>query len=378
MHFGLADAIPAEAAVVDLEIGGIIIISSQASPNLKPRVEVACVVCGNQQHDVVCSADEVQAHLAYLHAFHRRRLRLADRYSAPAALTERAEFTQDYATNIVACTNCGLVFRDPRPDAGAIRHAYERDRYGHERLRALFDSQVELFRPKARYLRRWLRSGPETFVVELGSFVGGFLAAGRECGWRIAGIDPGEEVAAFCEQQGFQVLRETIEEATLPAASAHCVAIWNTFDQIVNPKATLRNVQRLLRPGGILAVRVPNGEGFRRAVDWQRRLPRPFSGVVRAAMAWNNLLAFPYLDGYSERTLDRLLTRYGMRRLAVVPDVLARLADAQTKTWAAWEERALKRAWQMAARLDATRPGRTGTLAPWFDAYYVCGESGAT
>jgi SAM-dependent methyltransferase len=315
-------------------------------------------------------------HLAYLRAFHRRRLRPAERDSLSAALTERAEFTQDYATDIVACTDCGLVFRDPRPDASAIMHAYEHDRYGEERLRALFDSQVELFRPKARYLRRWLGSGPEIFVVELGSFVGGFLAAGRECGWRITGIDPGEEVAAFCEQQGLQVLRETAEATLLPAASVHCVAIWNTFDQLADPDATLRSVQRLLRPGGILTVRVPNGESFRRAVDWQRRLPRPFGGVVRAGMAWNNLLAFPYLDGYSPRTLNRLLARYGMRRLAVHPDVLTRLADAHTKTWAAWEERALKRAWQTAARLDATRPGCSGTVAPWFDAYYESGCSG--
>jgi hypothetical protein len=94
-------------------------------------------------------------------------------------------------------------------------------------------------------------------------------------------------------------------------------------------------------------------------------------------MAWNNLLAFPYLFGYSERTLDRFLSEYGMRRLALFPDVLTRLAGAQTKTWAALEERALKRAWQTVAWLDATRPGHATTIAPWFDAYYVCGRSAA-
>jgi hypothetical protein len=103
-------------------------------------------------------------------------------------------------------------------------------------------------------------------------------------------------------------------------------------------------------------------------------LPWPFGGVLRAAIAWNNLLGFPYLYGYSERTLDQLMAGYGMRRLAVFPDVLARLADTQTKTWAAWEERALKRTWQAVARLEATRPGHAGTVAPWFDAYYVFGD----
>jgi len=315
----------------------------------------------------VCSADEVQAHLAYLEGFHRRRLKPI---STEGELAERAEFTQDYATNIVACADCGLVFRDPRPDADAIERAYRRDRYGADRLRALFDSQVELFRPKAHFLRRWLGRTRGTVVVELGSFVGGFLAVGRECGWSVTGIDPGEEVATFCEQQGLKVLRATAEEAQLPAASVDCVAIWNTFDQLADPQTTLRIVQHLLRPGGILAVRVPNGDSFRWAIDWQRRLPSPLDGMVRAAMAWNNLLAFPYLNGYSPATLNRLLAPYGMRRLAVHPDVLTRLADVHTKAWAASEERVLKRVWQTAAQMDALRPGCSGAIAPWFDAYY--------
>ena len=67
-----------------------------------------------------------------------------------------------------------------------------------------------------------------------------------------------------------------------------------------------------------------------------------------------------------------------MRRFALFPDVLTRLSDAQTKTWAMLEERGLKSAWQIAARLDAARSGVTGTLAPWFDAYYARSESPAT
>ena len=101
----------------------------------EPLVAVRCVVCGSGSHAIVCSANEIRAQLEYLHWFHRRRLR----GNAPAsALADRAEFTQDYATDLVVCTRCGLLFRSPRPPEAAIERAYAADRYGRERLESLF------------------------------------------------------------------------------------------------------------------------------------------------------------------------------------------------------------------------------------------------
>ncbi|MGH8006741.1 MAG: methyltransferase domain-containing protein [Candidatus Binatia bacterium] len=237
-------------------------------------------------------------------------------------------------------------------------------------METLFEAQVELYRPKARLLRRWLAAGPEIRVVEVGSFVGGFLAAGQEYSWNMLGIDPGEEVDAFCRGKGLHVFRGTLSEASLETNSIDCVAIWNTFDQLPYPDPTLTAARRVLRPGGIMAVRVPNGVCFRLVVAWTRRLPRPLRGWLRAALAWNNLLAFPYLYGYSVRTLDALFSRFDLQRVFVQPDTLTRLADAQTKTWAAWEESMLKLFWRFAARLDALRLRGALAVAPWVDAYY--------
>jgi len=166
------------------------------------------------------------------------------------------------------------------------------------------------------------------------------LAAGQELGWELLGIDPGEEVTAFCRQRGLQVFQGTLAEAPLREKSVDCVTIWNTFDQLPTLASTLAAARRILRPGGLLVVRVPNGEYFRLATTWLRKLPRPADGWLRAALAWNNLLAFPYVYGYSAETLNWLLSRYGFIRAAIYPDTLARRADEQTKTWAMYEERA--------------------------------------
>jgi SAM-dependent methyltransferase len=331
-----------------------------AQPDLEPEVRAACVVCGGRARETITPAAVLEAQARWLRLFHGQRMRAGP---GRGALEDRAEFTQDYATNVVACAACGLVFRDPRPRAAAVAAAYAQDTYGPERLRALHASQLELFRPKARRLGRWLAGRPDPVVIEIGSFVGGFLAAAREQGWRVLGIDPGEEVGAFCASLGLPVRRESVEACDFPPDAADCVAIWSTFDQLPTPHPTLAAVRKLLRPAGLLALRFPNGACWSRASRWLQGAPRPLRGPLRASLAWNNLLAFPYLFGWAAPTLDRLLAGYGFERVELRPDVLVRLADETTKTWAHLEERVLKWAWRAASAVDPS-------LAPWCDAYY--------
>jgi 2-polyprenyl-3-methyl-5-hydroxy-6-metoxy-1,4-benzoquinol methylase len=50
-------------------------------------------------------------------------------------------------------------------------------------------------------------------------------------------------------------------EAILPREGMRfdAVCIWNTFDQVNRPSALLPRLRTLLAPGGLLALRVPNG-----------------------------------------------------------------------------------------------------------------------
>ncbi|MFN2424829.1 MAG: class I SAM-dependent methyltransferase [Candidatus Binatia bacterium] len=335
--------------------------------NLQPRVDASCTACGAADERVIASAHELEVQRRYLKRFHRRRLEVR----GGDALEERAEFTQDYATNVVACRECGLLYRDPRPGDDAIAKAYACDTYGGDRLDALFDSQLELFRPKARELAQRL-SGARPGVVEIGSFVGGFLAACAELGWDAVGIDPGHEVADFCKARGLTVHRASAADCPIPAGSVDCVAIWNTFDQLPDPHPTLRAVQGWLRPGGLLVLRVPDGRCFSACMGKLRRWPPPFRSVLLAAMAWNNLLSFPYLHGYSPGTLDRLLGLYGFTRVHTRGDVLTRLSDEQTRPWARREEQLLKAAWMVGVKMSR----ECAPVAPWFDAYYAAPRQG--
>ncbi|MGQ0809895.1 MAG: class I SAM-dependent methyltransferase [Nitrospiraceae bacterium] len=310
------------------------------------------------------------AHHEYLTRFHKRRLRRNQNGRVPeSALADRVDFSQDYATDNVSCTRCGLVFRNPRPTQEVVARTYAQERYGQEHLRAALHNQLDFFREKAETVDRWLAHDRAPHVVEVGSFVGGFLTAGQERGWDMMGVDPGREVTTFCRQRGLRVHHGTLAEALLKPRSVDGIAIWNTFDQLPDPNPTLTITRRALRPEGVLIVRVPNGACFRLAETWVRRLPRPLSWWLKAAMAWNNLLGFPYLYGYSLQTLDRLMHRHGLQRVAVYPETLVRLADQHTHQWAVEEERTIKSLCRALARLEAMT-FNSQTVAPWLDVYY--------
>jgi SAM-dependent methyltransferase len=329
----------------------------------------ACTVCGIVARTTILEAEAVARQLAWLETFHRRRLRPAGRERRRAALEDRARFTQDDPRAIVGCRACGLVFRHPRRPALAVERDYARDCYGDERLRALFGAQSKAYAAEIARLASLIGQRHPPRVLEVGSFVGGFLTAAGAAGWEARGVDPGEEVVAFCRARGLAVERGTIEDLALAPASLDAVVVWNTFDQIAVPAPTLAVAARAVRAGGVLALRVPNGRYFADAVGHLVRDGDLARRRRLRTLAWNNLLGFPYLYGYALGSLDRLVAPYGFERVAAVPDTLLPLADADTRPWAALEERLVKSACRWAWQRQVDGPARLAA-APWIEVYY--------
>jgi len=321
---------------------------AHSAPVLEPEVEVGCDACGESAADEMASAADLAAQIELARRFHTARSTPRSR----AALEERASFTHDYATRLLACRSCDLLYRSPRPAADSVLHAYERERYAAERLPQMIASQRALFRPKARSLADLLKPGAR--VLEVGSFVGGFLSEAREAGLEAVGLDPNEQMVELSRRVGLHVVPDTIESF---AERRHvlrfdAVAIWSTFDQLPRPRAALAAALKLLRSDGLLLLRFPHGACFRRlaAAD-----PLP----VRA-LAWNNLLGFPYLHGYGLRSIDALARAFGMVREVASGDTLGPVADASYARWARLEERVVKAAQRRSWARDLA-------LAPWLD-----------
>ena len=313
-----------------------------------------CVACGSAESHEIADADSVRREVEALWAFHGRRLRPS---TPPERLVDRVAFSEHPPFRLVACARCGLVYRNPIERTYELAEIYAGATPAPDLLRALHDTQRAAYRAQASRLLRAL--GRRGSGVEVGSYVGAFLATAREAGLQMEGLDVNAGVNCFTRTLGFTVHDGDLETFDTDR-TFDAVAIWNTFDQLPDPRAALHAAWKLLRPGGVIAIRVPNGAFYttmrRRAAH---RLAAP---LAHLALAHNNLLTFPYRYGFTIRSLSELLESVGFAVRGIEGDVLVPIADEWTRPWAALEERAVKRALGIVAR-------RHPKWAPWIEVY---------
>jgi 2-polyprenyl-3-methyl-5-hydroxy-6-metoxy-1,4-benzoquinol methylase len=316
----------------------------------------SCVVCGSASSRELATADDMRREVEELWAFHSRRLR-AD--TPPAHLMDRVAFSQHAPLRVVRCSECGLVFRNPIERPEELEAIYDDARLSAAVMRALHDTQRAAYAAQAARLTRTFRR--RGGGIEVGSYVGGFLRAARDAGWQFSGVDVNPDANEFARSLGFQVHDGTIESLDAERR-ADVVAIWNCLDQLADPAAALRAARSHLSPGGMIALRVPNGACW---AAFRPLLQTRLAPLARGWLAQNNLLGFPYRYGFTPTSATRLLARLGLTVERVYGDVLVPIADRWTRRWAALEEGVLKRV----MRAAASRGGEELPLAPWFEVY---------
>lgn len=317
-----------------------------------------CVVCDHTNAEVIAEHDDLQREMEALWEYHQRRLRPE---TPPRHLTDRVAFSEYAPFRLVRCCECGLVYRNPVERVHELTEIYAREAPAPDVLRSLHETQLPALRSQARALRRILGRGGSG--LEVGSYVGAFLAAARDEGLQFEGLDINTNVNAFARTMGF-----TVHDGELTSFDTDrtfdAVAIWNTFDQLADPRAAVNAAAKLLRPGGILALRVPSGEFYVALRKRFARGNRVERAAARALLAQNNLLTFPYRHGFTRDALKRLLEEQGFRIENVHGDVLVPIADEWTRPWARVEETLIKRSLALLANRDPH-------WAPWLDIFAV-------
>jgi len=306
-----------------------------------------CEVCGHTDAAVVAERDDLRAEVEWLWEYHQRRLRPD---TPPEHLMDRVAFSEHPPLRLVRCRECGLVYRNPVERESELKEIYAGEAPAPSVLQTLHETQRPAMQTQAQLLHDVLGRGGSG--LEVASYVGGFLAAARDVGIQMEGLDINRDVNAFTRSMGF-VVHDGDLASFKPNRRFDCVAIWNVFDQLADPRGAVNLSRELVVQGGILVIRVPNGGYYatmrQRSSRW-------------GELAQNNLLTFPYRWGFTPRSLGRLLNEAGLVVVRTRGDVLVPIADEWTRPWAAAEERDIKSRLRADARLAPSK-------APWFEIY---------
>jgi SAM-dependent methyltransferase len=171
---------------------------------------------------------------------------------------------------VTRCSRCGLGITTPAPAPEEIAAFYPPTHYGSggPRYRPAVERLAVWFRRRrASWLSRLHRPGA---VLEVGCGHGYMLAALRDLGWTVQGVELHESSAAYGRNTlHLPIAIGDLVGLRLPAASFDMVVFWHSFEHLPDPAAALREAVRILKPGGLVVVAVPN------ASSWQARWAGP-------------------------------------------------------------------------------------------------------
>ncbi len=190
------------------------------------------------------------------------------RYQLQDYLLDRPEVK----TTLVQCRACSLIYQEPRPTLAEIGRHYppEYDSYHPQaddgQAPWLLQKAVQYgIQKRVRYVTRHVTGGR---LLDLGCATGLFLHGfARQPGWTLQGVELNHLAAEEARARyGLDVFTGTLEEAHFPDAYFTAVTMWDVLEHLHDPAGTLREIHRILAPGGILVLRVPNHASWDRGL----------------------------------------------------------------------------------------------------------------
>ena len=163
-------------------------------------------------------------------------------------------------TRRTRCAGCGASTTDPWPSEAELERAYG-SWYRPASGRFAFPGDAILRRTRALLARRIDAIAPPGPVLDVGAGEGVLVRALRSRGRAVLGLER--------EERPPEVLDKSLDEVDGEWAA---VVFWHSLEHLREPGADLERAAKLLAPGGMLFVAVPNIESLQARVFAERWL----------------------------------------------------------------------------------------------------------
>jgi len=157
-----------------------------------------------------------------------------------------------------------MLITFPKPDNQNLSKYYESEDYiSHtDSKRSLFEKLYHIVKnysltKKVKLITR-LNNGVGN-LLDVGAGTGDFLAYAKKSHWSVQGIEPNESARVLAKSKDVQL---DSESSAFVSNSFDVITMWHVLEHVPDLDTQIKELKRLLKPGGYLIIAVPNFKSY--------------------------------------------------------------------------------------------------------------------
>lgn len=169
----------------------------------------------------------------------------------------------------VKCQRCLTVFCSPRPSDELLTHYYNNYQAPKAWTRLLLSTDAQRksvqYAPRVALVLDWLRATgipPGGVALDYGCGSGAFALCLKQTGYfrKIIGLDFSEDCVQTARRFGIDASTDRLHE--LKPSAVDIIFANDLIEHLFDPRTFLSDCRKILKPGGVVVLATPNGEGF--------------------------------------------------------------------------------------------------------------------
>lgn len=183
-------------------------------------------------------------------------------------LTCTDHFVSGESFTIAKCNHCGFLFTQDHPDESVAGRYYESEEYiSHSDTSEGIVNKLYRFARKIMLRKKTSLVKRETglslgSILDIGSGTGYFAQAMARAGWKSEGIEINPKARAFAKNAFGLNVFDPSEIGKLENGSYDCITLWHVLEHFNDPGEYISQIRRLLKPGGICIIALPNSSSY--------------------------------------------------------------------------------------------------------------------
>mgnify|MGYP001028236444 CR=1 FL=1 len=196
----------------------------------------------------------------------------------------------------VKCRDCHLVYVNPIGSNGKINEDYAQRKNNDACI--IRGSRLKAAKSQVRLVGEYSRG---TTLLDIGCGEGFFLFNASRMGYTVKGVELSQEAGEYARREfDLDIETKPFEEAEFRENYFDVVTLWQVLEHVPHPLVILKEVHRILKPGGLVAVSTPD-----------------FGGVPAKILRrrWWNIRSL-HVNQFTTRTLKGILENAGFKNVS--------------------------------------------------------------